>query len=52
MTICKIVAYKNKKSLAWAKGTKDTRTDTLAAIIRKRAFDNSVLHKQYFVNSQ
>ncbi len=42
----------DKKSLAWAKTTNGARTDTLVGLIRKRASDNSVLHKQDLVNAR
>ena len=42
----------DKKSLAWAKTTNGARTDTLVGLIRKRASDNSVLHKQNLVNAR
>ena len=41
-----------KKSLAWAKAAKDARTDTLTGLIRKRASDESILHKQDLVNAR
>ena len=42
----------SKKSLAWAKAAKDARTDTLTGLIRKRASDESILHKQDLVNAR
>ncbi len=42
----------DKRSLEWAKTAKDARTDTLAGLIRKRASDDIILHKQALVNKR
>lgn len=42
----------NKRSLDWAKTTKDARTDTLVGLIRKQASNGNILHKQDLVNAR